>query len=157
MNMKRLSVILVLNLFVFIIAICQEDNKPKGKQAHIVFEKTVHDFGAIEYNMPAIYKFEFKNTGKEPLVLTKVKASCGCTTPSYSKEPVKKGKTGSVEVKYNTKIVGKFTKSITVYSNSEKSPIVLQIKGNVKKRPADADKTANPGARKPSPNKPFNL
>jgi hypothetical protein len=64
-------------------------------------------------------------------LLTKVRASCGCTTPSWPKEPIKSGKTGTIKVKYNTRIKGNFSKSIRVYSNAKNSPILLRIKGQV--------------------------
>ena len=85
----------------------------------IYFENTSHNYGTISQQSDGTCEFTFKNTGKEPLLLTNVKASCGCTTPTWPKEPIMKGKSGTIVVKYNTKINGSFTKSIRVYSNAK--------------------------------------
>ncbi|MCD4833121.1 MAG: DUF1573 domain-containing protein [Bacteroidales bacterium] len=109
----------------------------------IYFEKTTHDYGNIEYSSDGLCEFVFKNTGKEPLLLTNVKASCGCTTPTWPKEPIKKGKKGTIVVKYNTKITGSFTKTIRVYSNAKTSPVTLKITGAVSRTVVDEKKTNN--------------
>ena len=109
----------------------------------IYFENTTHDYGNIQYNSDGLCEFTFKNTGKEPLLLTNVKASCGCATPTWPKEPIKKGKKGTIVVKYNTKITGSFTKTIRVYSNAKTSPVTLIITGTVSKTVVDEKKTNN--------------
>jgi hypothetical protein len=76
-------------------------------------------------------EFIFKNTGKDPLVLKNVRSSCGCTIPQWPKEPIKKGEQGKIKVRYNTRITGTFSKSISVYSNAGNMPVVLVIKGKV--------------------------
>ena len=68
------------------------------------------------------------------LIITNVKSSCGCTVPSYPKEPVKKSKKEKIHVKYDTKRIGNFNKTITVYSNAKNSPVKLHIKGEVVKK-----------------------
>lgn len=105
----------------------------------IEFEKTTHEFGEIDENGGnAVYDFVFKNTGTTPLILTNVRASCGCTTPTWTREPVAPNQTGSVKVSYNPKNrPGRFSKSITINSNAENMVVVLNIKGNVKSKPAD--------------------
>jgi len=100
----------------------------------IYFEKTTHNFGEIKYNGDGTCEFTFKNRGKEALLLTNVRASCGCTTPTWPKQPINKGKKGTIVVKYNTKIIGSFTKTIRVYSNAKTSPVTLKITGKVLKR-----------------------
>ena len=100
-------------------------------QGSFEFEKMIHDFGMVTEGEQAKFEFNFTNTGSEPIVLSTVKASCGCTTPFYTKEPVMPGETGSIKVNYNSKgRLGAFTKSITIHSNVLKSP-VLYIKGIV--------------------------
>ena len=106
----------------------------------IYFEKTSFDYGTVKYSGDGTCEFTFKNTGKEPLLLTNVKASCGCTTPTWPKQPIKKGKTGTIVVKYNTKITGTFTKSIRVYSNAKTNLVTLKITGTVS-NPVIEDKT----------------
>ncbi|MFC2086425.1 DUF1573 domain-containing protein, partial [Bacteroidota bacterium] len=105
-----------------------EDNK---KSPEISFDKLVHDYGTIEKGADGMCEFVFTNTGKEPLILENVRSSCGCTVPSWPKEPVKKKKTGTIKVKYNTNRVGTISKSVTVYSNAKNSPIKLKIIGKV--------------------------
>lgn len=106
--------------------------KPEGDKTEISFASTVHDYGTIEYNTNGTCEFEFTNTGKQPLTLVNVQASCGCTTPDWSKEPIKPKGKGKITVKYNTQIPGIFQKNIKVYSNATTSPVLLTIKGEVK-------------------------
>lgn len=98
------------------------------------FEKTTHDYGTINQGSDGGCEFVFKNTGKTPLILTSVRASCGCTVPSWTNEPVQPGKTGSIKVSYNTQIVGNFSKTITVNSNAKNSELFLVIKGTVQQK-----------------------
>lgn len=103
--------------------------------AGIVFVEQTHDFGKIqEANGAATTVFEFTNNGSEPLILSEVRASCGCTTPDWTKEPIASGAKGYVKATYNAKgRPGQFTKSITVKSNAagDNGTIVLTIKGEV--------------------------
>lgn len=80
----------------------------------IQFEKTTHDFGANPQGTPVSCEFIFKNVGTEPLVLQNVKASCGCTTPFWPKEPIMPGQESKIEAKYNMARAGNFSKTITV-------------------------------------------
>ncbi len=102
--------------------------------ASIVFDKTEHNFGTInEEDGKASYKFEFSNTGNKALIIQNVRASCGCTRPEWTKEPVKAGEKGYINVAYNPKgRPGKFRKQITVFCNSPESPVKLYITGEVK-------------------------
>ncbi|MEO0473926.1 MAG: DUF1573 domain-containing protein, partial [Bacteroidota bacterium] len=103
----------------------QEDRKIK-------FEKTTHEFGSLDKGDPAEYTFQFTNVSGGPVKLSRVKASCGCTTPSYSKDEIAAGDQGEIKVKYNSNRVGPFTKTVTVTYDSVERPIILYIKGNVK-------------------------
>jgi hypothetical protein len=111
----------------------------------IKFDSIVHDFGTIiKRTDPANCEFTFKNTGKEPLILSDVKSSCGCTIPSWTKEPILPGKTGTIKVSYTkTSNIGIIGKQITVFSNANNGNIVLSIKGNVIEDP-NAPKTTTP-------------
>ena len=101
-------------------------------QAEIAFEKIEHDFGKIkEEGGPAVYDFKFTNKGKVPLIISSVNASCGCTTPEWSKEPIKKKKKGQIVVTYDTQRIGNFNKTISVFTDRQDNPVQLQIKGNV--------------------------
>ena len=102
------------------------------------FEFSTHDFGKLNEGDNAEVEFTFTNTGTEKLIITNVKASCGCTTPFWSKEPVMPGEQGKITAKYNTvNKSGSFNKSITINSNMENSPNRIFIKGNVIKGPTD--------------------
>jgi len=105
----------------------------------IEFSDLTHDYGTIEQGGDGTYQFEFINSGTEPLVLSNVRSSCGCTIPEWPREPINAGTSSSILVKYNTTRVGPFSKSISVYSNASETPIVLHIKGTVEPK---ADATA---------------
>jgi len=84
----------------------------------MAFARTEHNFGTIKEEMGAVTtQFEFTNAGTSPLIIQRVSASCGCTTPSYTREPVLPGKKGTISVKYSTvRRPGTFNKTITVYT-----------------------------------------
>lgn len=101
------------------------------KRSSIVFDKLIHDFGAMEKGGDASCVFTFKNVSKKPVTLTNVKTSCGCTAADWPKEPVAKKKKGTIKVKYDSNRIGKFTKTIKVYVDGEENPIQLEIKGTI--------------------------
>ncbi len=107
------------------------------KVANMSFEKEAHNFGNIkEADGPVTVKFEFTNTGSQPLIIKQVNASCGCTSPNWSKEPVLPGKTGFIGATYNPKNrPGPFSKTVTVTSNAATPTKVLTIKGSVEQKP----------------------
>ncbi len=97
----------------------------------ITFEKTTHDYGTVTKGGDGACEFKFKNNGVEPLILSNVSSSCGCTVPEWPREPILKGKSASVKVKYDTNRVGPINKTITVMSNAKVASIQLKIVGNV--------------------------
>lgn len=100
--------------------------------SEMTFDKELHDFGTIEYGGNGTYEFKFKNTGKEPLIITDAKGSCGCTVPTYPKNiPIKPGEIQAIKVTYDTKRAGNFTKTVTIHSNAKTPEKVLTIKGTV--------------------------
>jgi hypothetical protein len=101
----------------------------------IQFASLVHDYGTITQGGDGSCEFKFTNGGKTPLILSNVRASCGCTVPSWTKEPVQPGAEGVIKVTYNTNNMGNFNKSITVDSNAKNAQVILQIKGNVVAKP----------------------
>ncbi|MDR3244966.1 MAG: DUF1573 domain-containing protein [Prevotellaceae bacterium] len=102
----------------------------------VEFEELVHDFGTIQEELGSVtHAFKFTNTGDKPIVISNVTASCGCTTPGWTKEPVKPGETGEVLATYRTS-AGSFNKSLTVTPAGQPN-IVLHIKGNVTRKPED--------------------
>ena len=108
-------------------------NEVPANGAKIRFEEMEHQYGTIMKGSDGNCEFKFWNDGNEPLILQNVKASCGCTTPSYTQKPVMPGQSGVISVHYNTNNVGGFSKTVTVTSNAVDNPrVVLRIKGNVK-------------------------
>tara|TARA_B100001142_G_scaffold73172_1_gene73857 strand:+ start:3601 stop:4068 length:468 start_codon:yes stop_codon:yes gene_type:complete len=106
----------------------------------IDFESKVVDYGTIEHNSDGARKFVFTNNGTEPLQIKSAKGSCGCTVPTWPREPIAPGETAEIGVKYATNRVGPFTKTITLSTNASKKPVILTIKGKV--NPAPKEETA---------------
>ncbi len=124
--MKKIGLLLIFSVVLSGVALAQA--KPEAK-----FKKNEHNFGSIKESLGAVTtQFEFTNTGKTPLIIQRVSASCGCTTPSYSREPILPGKKGNVTARYSTTgRPGNFNKHLTVYTNVPDTVYVLTIKGNV--------------------------
>ncbi len=125
--MKHLFLSLLMSTFLIFNVIAQQ------KEPVMNFSILKHDFGSIKQEDGlAKYKFEFTNTGGAPITISNVATSCGCTTPSWSKQPIAPGQKGYVEAAYDPKNrPGHFSKTITVHSNAQNTPIVLTITGNV--------------------------
>ena len=103
------------------------------KQAVISAQETSFDFGSIkEADGKVSHTFKIDNNGDGPLVITRVIASCGCTTPEWTREPIAPGKSGDVKITYNpANRPGAFIKTISIYSNGNKGSFILTIKGKV--------------------------
>ncbi|WP_159799808.1 DUF1573 domain-containing protein [Flavobacterium sp. MK4S-17] len=97
----------------------------------ITWTEDTHNFGDIEKGKPVSHEFTFKNTTKQTVLITNVKASCGCTATNYTKTPIKPGEMGSVTATYNAAHAGSFTKQVTVTTNDSDVNKVLHIKGKV--------------------------
>ena len=112
-------------------------------QAELKFEKTTHDFGTFsEDDAVVTTTFKFKNTGDTPLIIHQAIASCGCTVPEYTKEPIAPGKKGEIKVTYNGvgRFPGKFRKTITIHSNADNELVRLYIKGDMTPKAVDLEK-----------------
>ena len=113
------------------------------KRAEIKFETLNHDFGTFSANDPVVKcVFKFTNVGDAPLIINQAIASCGCTVPTYTKEPVKPGESGQIEVTNNGKgkCPGRFTKNITVRTNGKETATVrLTITGEMKEESKDKE------------------
>lgn len=102
--------------------------------AQIKFDKTTHNFGTFSEKNPVVsYSFAFTNVGEQPLVVNQAIASCGCTVPEFTKEPVAPGQKGEIKVTYNGegKFPGHFKKSITVRTNGSVEMTRLYIEGDM--------------------------
>ena len=124
---------MIMAVLAFIANVAFGQNAPaKEEVALIKWETTTtHDFGKIKQGVPVTYEFKFASAGKVPVILTDVRTSCGCTTPSWTREPVEAGGTGHVKATFNAQAPGPFDKTITVVANVEGGVAVLHIKGEV--------------------------
>ncbi|MBC7607542.1 MAG: DUF1573 domain-containing protein [Burkholderiales bacterium] len=105
---------------------------PKVDGAGMVFESETIDYGTIPHNADGKREFVFVNNGNKPLIITNAQGSCGCTVPTYPKEPIAPGAKAVIGVKYATDRVGAFTKTVTLTSNAEgMASKILTIKGTV--------------------------
>ena len=100
--------------------------------ARVDWAKESHDFGEIAQGKPVSVEFSFTNSGDEPLLITDITTSCGCTAPEYAKAPIAAGKSSKVKVTYNAIAMGAFTKTITVKFQDKGVEKLLSIKGTVK-------------------------
>ena len=102
--------------------------------AKIEFKEETINYGeVVKGEDDGIRVFEFTNTGKSPLIITRVQASCGCTVPKKPDQPIMPGEKGKIEVSYDTKRIGGFSKAITIFSNAKTERKMIKIKGYVEK------------------------
>jgi hypothetical protein len=141
-NINQLSpmkkvMILMLASIVAAVAVAQQltasiqQTEASLSSASFTWVETVYDFGKIQLNVPVTHEFTFTNTGSEALVISSVKASCGCTVAEYSKDPIPAGGKGFVKATYNAAKAGMFTKTVTINANVEGETVLLTIKGEV--------------------------
>lgn len=104
----------------------------KTNLPEIEFETTEHDFGKMLQGEQVSYTFKFKNVGNAPLIITSIEKTCGCTTPNYSKDPIKPGESGKITITYDSKGHKGFqNKRVIVKSNTNPSETILRIKAQV--------------------------
>lgn len=154
--MKRVLLSLAVTMFVSVAVMAQGVSVSNAPQPAanpnapvITFEKTTHDYGTVYKGGDGSCEFKFTNTGVEPLILSNCASSCGCTVPDWPREPILKGKSAIVKVKYDTNRIGPINKTITVTSNANNSPIQLRIIGNVVEKTTSSvmpEKELNQGA-----------
>lgn len=123
--MKKIVLVLFIGLLGFSLT-------AQNGSAKIEFTSETVDYGTIEKGSDGVRVFEFTNTGSAPLIISKVSSSCGCTIPKKPEAPILPGKTGEIQVKYDTNRVGPIRKAITVISNADTPTKILKIKGEVK-------------------------
>ncbi len=121
-------------LFFFAVNICLAQD--------IKFESTEVNYGKIQKGADGVRVFSFTNNGSAPLIISNAKGSCGCTVPTYPKEPIMPGEKGEIKVKYDTNRVGAFTKYVTLTTNATSGTSTqLKIFGDVKPEPAPMPET----------------
>lgn len=133
----------ILTFAVALIGFAAHAQEQPTEGAQIQFAQKVINYGKIDKGANGTRVFKFKNEGTEPLVLSSVRASCGCTTPKWTRDPIAPGAEGNITVKYDTNRMGNFHKTVTVNSNATNKTVVLTIKGQV----------MNPAAQKTTPTK----
>ena len=122
----------VLSILAFVVVGSFYASAQTTNGAVMTFDVTTIDYGTIEKGGDPIRKFKFTNTGNEPLIVKAAKGSCGCTVPTYPKEPIMSGESNVIEVRYDTQRVGAFTKTVTLTTNEASDTHTLTIKGEVK-------------------------
>lgn len=131
--MKKILMICAVVLGFAFTATAQDSQKAEFK-----FNEEKHDFGKIPQGTPVTTVFEFTNIGKEPLILTEVRPTCGCTIADYTKTPVKSGSKGTIKITYNAAAAQPFNKTIVVKSNAVTPEKYLNIIGEVVAKPASS-------------------
>lgn len=119
-------------------AVATTDAAKNMAPSGITWKEDTHNFNDIEKGKPVSHDFTFKNTTKQTVLLTDVKASCGCTATNYTKTPIKPGESGSVTATFNAASPGSFSKNITVTTNDSDVKKILTIKGKVNDTAAPA-------------------
>jgi len=99
--------------------------------AKFEFKSEVIDYGDIQNGADGVRTFQFKNVGTVPLIIDNVYSSCGCTVPTWTKAAIAPGKSGEIQVKYDTSRVGPIRRTITIYSNTDEPTRAVKIKGRV--------------------------
>ena len=116
---------------------------PVGPLTSIEFEEDTYDFGEVMEGEKVVHIYKFKNTGKEPLVISNAKGSCGCTVPEWPREPIPVGGSGEIRVQFDSKGKGKVggatqSKRVTLTTNTDPQNTYLTIKGKVNKEETPA-------------------
>lgn len=146
------KVVLLVTVMFFASFVFSQDNEKvtqtieqSSNGPQITFDKVVHDYGTLYKDGDGNCEFKFTNNGNEPLVLSTVRSSCGCTVPKWPREPILPGKSSVISVKYDTRRMGTINKRITVLSNAKTSSVVLSIKGKIIPKPAETMPEKTPG------------
>ena len=112
--------------------VVREDAAPNPNAPVMTFAEQSFDFKDIAADAKVRHTFMFTNTGKSPLLIEDATASCGCTTPNWTKEPVAPGATGKMEVQFDSRGKhGLISKTVSVRANTQPSITTITIKGNV--------------------------
>jgi hypothetical protein len=106
-------------------------SNPETSGPVMMLDSDVVDYGNVEFGADPLRKITFKNTGSEPLVISNAKGSCGCTVPTWPREPILPGETGEIEVRYDTKRPGAINKSIKITTNESVNTHTVRVVGNV--------------------------
>ncbi len=103
----------------------------KTSGPHLEWQSTVVDYGEIKKGSDPVRKAVFTNTGTEPLIIKSARGSCGCTVPTWPKEPIMPGEKGVIEIRYDTQRVGPINKTVSVTTNESDQETRISLKGNI--------------------------
>ncbi len=143
--MKKIILSLFIGMTIITSSFAQDTETASSTDGAIFeFEKETIDYGRIEKGSEGKRVFKFKNVGNEPLMIDRIKSSCGCTVPKAPEDPIMPGETGEIAVTYDTKRVGGFNKQITITSNATEPMKKIKIKGIVLKESANSSMVAKP-------------
>ncbi len=135
----RQSILLFLFLGFTGFLMAQEATEQQVEGPGLQFEQEIIDYGTIKQNADPFRVFTFVNNGTEPLVIKQAKGSCGCTVPTYPDKPIMPGESAEIKVRYETKRIGKFRKTVTLVTNAKPATKVLTIFGEVQKPEAEPE------------------
>jgi hypothetical protein len=138
--MKQLTLVLFVMAFTANLAMAQSGPV-------MTFEKTEIDYGTVALGGDGVRIFKFKNTGTQPLVIKNARGTCGCTVPKWPNEAIQPGKTGTIEVKYDTNRAGGFKKDVFVETNETQPQHTLTIKGTVTEKNTTGSTTGSGSKR----------
>lgn len=133
-HLVKLSMIVL-----FTLSLSAQNNNDKqlttnsSSKGVFAFENEIINYGTINQNTDGNRIFKFKNIGKQPIIINKIKSSCGCTVASKPNKPIMPGETSEINIKYDTKRIGAFSKTITITSNADQPIKQLKIKGKIVK------------------------
>ena len=141
--MKSLYALALLTFFAFS-AYAQETAKEEATEKteqevsvdgpKMTLESLIVDYGEIEQGSDPLRKVSFTNTGTEPLIISNAKGSCGCTVPTWPREPIAPGETADIEIRYDTKRIGAINKTVRLTTNDATGTYTLRVKGNISKK-----------------------
>ncbi|MCC5943963.1 MAG: DUF1573 domain-containing protein [Bernardetiaceae bacterium] len=134
MTTKNISCLFICFLLSFVLGVQvqAQESTTSADRPFIKFEETEYDFGEIKQGESVTRIFKFENTGAYPLVISQVRTTCGCTAPTWPREPIAPGEKSEITIVFNSRgKMGKQRKTITVISNAENSDAKLVLSGNI--------------------------
>lgn len=144
--MKKFLMLSVFALLLGTNIYAQEGDVSPGEGPVMDLETLDLDYGTIEQHSDPLRTINFTNTGTEPLVIKNARGSCGCTVPIYPKEPIMPGEANVIEIRYDTKRLGPFSKTVKITTNGSDDPLVIKVHGKVlKAEDQDGVPSAQPG------------
>ena len=134
MNKFNIFLVICLTFGAFQVTLAQVDANATIVDGPIMsFDNLIVDYGEIEQHSDPLRVAKFTNTGNAPLVIKNARGSCGCTVPTYPKQPIMPGETAEIEIRYDTKRLGNINKTVTITTNQDGDPVVLRVQGKINK------------------------